>query len=109
LAFALTISCGALEKKAISARERPTDPERSITRHALSVLISSLRPLRLVDVHPVRVLASRSTTGSALARILLLPQTLRDFLEHYVERFLVFGALARLGGVMLCEGDELRV
>jgi hypothetical protein len=44
--------------------------------HILSVLI---RTSGLVDIHPVLVLPpSRGT----LARILLLPQTLRDLLEH---------------------------
>lgn len=70
--------------------------------HILSVPI---RSSGLVDVHPVLVapvLPSRSPTGGAL-RVLLLPQTLRDFLEHRVESLFVLCVLAHLGGIVFRE------
>jgi hypothetical protein len=80
-------------------------------RDVLSALISSVCPSRFVNVHPVRVAPVLPCGGSgrALARVLLLPQTVRDVFEHHVERFLVFGLLARSGGAVFRERDELRV
>ena len=69
----------------------------------LSVLV---RSSGLVDIHPVLVLPSRSGT---LARVLLLPHTLRNLLEHLLESLLVLGVLAHFGGVVVRERYELRV
>ena len=73
--------------------------------HILPVLISGVRPSGLVDVHPVFVLPSRT----ALVRVLLLSQTLRDFLERRVESFFMIVGLAGFGGAVFRERDELRV
>lgn len=72
----------------------------------LSVLI---RTSGLVDVHSILVLPSRTRRGGTLARVLLLPQTLCDLLEHHVQSFLVLSALPRLDGVVFGERYELRI
>jgi hypothetical protein len=74
-------------------------------RDILSILI---RTSGLVDVHSVLVLPTRTRRGT-LARVLFLPQTLCDVLEHHVQRFLVLGVLPRFDGVVFRERYELRV
>jgi hypothetical protein len=108
----LTISCGALRanKSAIGRLGRGRTPRKSKKkkggeRDILSILI---RASGLVDVHSVLVLPPRTRRGT-LARVLLLPQTLCDLLEHHVERFLVLRVLPRLDGVVFRERYELRV
>ena len=81
---------------------------RGRTSHRRDVLFILIRTSGLVDVHSILVLPPRIRRGT-LARVLLLPQTLCDLLEHHVQRFLVLGVLPHFDGVVLCERYELRV
>ena len=112
LVLALTISCGALRVISVWVWEGDKiHAGGGGEPHVLSALISTITPPGLIDIHPVRVAPVLAPGGgsSTLARVLLLPQTVCDVLENRVERLLVHGVLARLGGVVFCERDEPRV
>jgi hypothetical protein len=92
-------------------RGEPTRRGRGINNILSAALTSTICPARLVNVHPVRVAPVLPCGGSssALGRVLLLPQTVSDVLEYHIERFLVLGFLARFGGAVFRERDELGV